>query len=135
MSTTADQIDELGARWVAAELAGDTDTLESIVTDEFRLVGPFGFVLNKDQWLDRYRSGDFTTTELTWHDVDIRTTATPPWRSAPKPSRRPTRDRPRTATSGSATCSSAATTSGRSPACSSASRRRPRHRLCHEHRA
>ena len=71
MSTTADQIDELGARWVAAEIAGDTETLGSIVTHDFRLVGPFGFVLDKDQWLDRYRSGDFTTTELTWHDVDI----------------------------------------------------------------
>ena len=72
MSTTADQIDELGARWVAAEITGDTDTLETIVTDDFRLVGPFGFVLDKDQWLDRYRSGDFSTTELTWHDVEIR---------------------------------------------------------------
>ena len=51
MSTTADQIDELGARWVAAEMTGDTDTLETIVTDDFRLVGPFGFVLDKDQWL------------------------------------------------------------------------------------
>jgi ketosteroid isomerase-like protein len=72
MSTTADQIDELGARWIAAEITGDTDALETIVTDDFRLVGPFGFVLDKDQWLDRYRSGDFSTTELTWHDVEIR---------------------------------------------------------------
>jgi ketosteroid isomerase-like protein len=72
MPTTADQIDELGTRWVAAEIAGDTDTLGSIVTDDFRLVGPYGFVLDKDQWLDRYRSGDFTTTQLTWHDIEIR---------------------------------------------------------------
>ena len=71
-TTTADHLHELGARWVAAEIAGDADTLGSIVTDDFRLVGPFGFVLDKDQWLDRYRSGDLTTTELTWHDVDIR---------------------------------------------------------------
>jgi ketosteroid isomerase-like protein len=72
MSTTTDQINELGARWVAAEIAGDTGALETIVTDDFRLVGPFGFVLDKDQWLDRYRSGDLVTTDLTWHDVDIR---------------------------------------------------------------
>ena len=26
-TTTADQLHELGARWVAAEIAGDTDTL------------------------------------------------------------------------------------------------------------
>jgi ketosteroid isomerase-like protein len=29
-------------------------------------------VLDKDQWLDRYRSGDFSTTELSWHDAQIR---------------------------------------------------------------
>ncbi len=69
--TTA-HIRELGDRWVAAELAGDTDTLGAIATDDFRLVGPFGFVLDKQQWLDRYRSGDFVTTELSWHDVDVR---------------------------------------------------------------
>jgi hypothetical protein len=72
MSTTADQLHELGARWIATEIAGDTATLEAIVTDDFRLVGPFGFVLDKDQWLDRYRSGDFTTSQLTWQDVAIR---------------------------------------------------------------
>jgi ketosteroid isomerase-like protein len=72
MSTTNDQIDDLGARWVAAEIAADIATLESIVTDDFRLVGPFGFVLDKDQWLDRYRSGDFQTTDLSWHDVEVR---------------------------------------------------------------
>ncbi len=72
MTTTTDQIHDLGARWVAAEIAADVDTLDTIVTDDFRLVGPFGFVLDKQQWLDRYRSGDFTTTALTWHDVDVR---------------------------------------------------------------
>ena len=72
MTTTTDQIRDLGARWVEAELAADVDTLESLVADDFRLVGPFGFVLDKEQWLDRYRSGDFTTSALTWHDVDVR---------------------------------------------------------------
>jgi ketosteroid isomerase-like protein len=71
-TTTIEEIRELGERWAAAEVAGDTDTLGSIVADDFRLVGPFGFVLDRDQWLERYRSGDFTTTALTWHDVDVR---------------------------------------------------------------
>ena len=43
-----------------------------MITDDFRLVGPFGFILDRQQWLDRYRSGDFTTTTLSWHDVEIR---------------------------------------------------------------
>jgi Domain of unknown function (DUF4440) len=53
-----------------AEVAGDIDTLAGLATDDFRLVGPFGFVLDKTQWLDRYRSGDFITTELSWHDIE-----------------------------------------------------------------
>ena len=72
MTTTTDEIRQLGERWAAAEVAADTTTLESIVTDDFRLVGPFGFVLDRQQWLDRYDSGDFATTALTWHDVEIR---------------------------------------------------------------
>jgi ketosteroid isomerase-like protein len=71
-TTTNDQIRDLGERWARAEVAGDVDTLAGLVTHDFRLVGPFGFVLDKGQWLDRYRSGDFVTTELSWHDVETR---------------------------------------------------------------
>jgi len=70
--TTTDEIQELGARWAEAEVAADITALEAMVTDDFRLVGPYGFVLDKAQWLDRYRSGDFTTTALRWHDVEVR---------------------------------------------------------------
>ena len=72
MSTTADQIREVGNSWVAAELAADVDTLDALATDDFHLVGPFGFVLDKQQWLDRYRSGDFATNAMRWHDVEAR---------------------------------------------------------------
>jgi ketosteroid isomerase-like protein len=71
-TTTIEQIRDLGSRWVAAELAADVETLDAIATDDFHLVGPFGFVLDKAQWLDRYRSGDFTTSAMSWHDVDVR---------------------------------------------------------------
>lgn len=73
MATDTDQVLDLGARWAAAEVAADIAALERIVTDDFRLVGPFGFVLDKEQWLDRYRSGDLSTTALEWHDIDVRT--------------------------------------------------------------
>jgi ketosteroid isomerase-like protein len=69
---TSEEIRDLGAAWVDAELAADVDTLDALATDDFHLVGPFGFVLDKQQWLDRYRSGDFATTALTWHDVEAR---------------------------------------------------------------
>jgi ketosteroid isomerase-like protein len=72
MTTNAAKVRQLGAKWVSAELAADVDTLDALATDDFHLVGPLGFVLDKQQWLDRYRSGDFTTTALTWHDIQAR---------------------------------------------------------------
>jgi ketosteroid isomerase-like protein len=66
------QIDDLGQRWAAAEQRGDTDTLETLVTGDFRLVGPLGFVLERAQWLGRYRGGDLVTSQLDWTDTDTR---------------------------------------------------------------
>jgi ketosteroid isomerase-like protein len=63
---------ELGRRWAAAEQSADIETLDALAVDDFRLVGPLGFVLDKTQWLDRYRNGDFTTTSLSWDEVQVR---------------------------------------------------------------
>ena len=68
---TTDRVLELGARWAEAEQAGDVDALAEIADEGFRLVGPFGFVLDKQQWLDRYRSGAFHTRRLTWDEVSV----------------------------------------------------------------
>ena len=72
MTTTEEEIRTVGIAWVGAELGADVATLDALATDDFHLVGPFGFVLDKRQWLDRYRSGDFATSALTWHDVETR---------------------------------------------------------------
>ncbi|WP_326835764.1 nuclear transport factor 2 family protein [Amycolatopsis rhabdoformis] len=69
---TTEEITDLGDRWVAAETAGDTETLAALATDDFELVGPLGFVLDRSQWLDRYRSGGLVTHELAWRDVAVR---------------------------------------------------------------
>ena len=61
----------LGARWADAEQHGDTATLDELSVTDFRLVGPFGFVLDKAQWLDRYRSGTLVTSSLVWDDVTV----------------------------------------------------------------
>jgi ketosteroid isomerase-like protein len=63
---------DLGRRWAAAEQAGDTAALDAMAVADFTLVGPFGFVLTKKRWLDRYRDGDLVTTHLDWHDVEVR---------------------------------------------------------------
>jgi ketosteroid isomerase-like protein len=68
---TTEEIIELGGRWAEAECAGDIDTLARLAADGFRLVGPFGFVLDKEQWLQRYRGGDLHTRTLDWDEVSV----------------------------------------------------------------
>jgi ketosteroid isomerase-like protein len=70
--TTETELRELGAAWAAAELRGDTETLGAMVTDDFTLVGPLGFVLDHDQWMRRYQPGDLVTEELVWDELTVR---------------------------------------------------------------
>lgn len=72
MSTVDEQVRELGRRWVDAELKGDHATLDSLAVDDFTMVGPLGFVLEKQQWLARYREGYFVTHSLTWDEISVR---------------------------------------------------------------
>jgi len=72
MSTEQHPVHELGQRWAAAEQAADADALDALATDDFTLVGPLGFVLDKQQWLDRYHNGDLVTSSLVWNDVHVR---------------------------------------------------------------
>ena len=72
--TTAvtDQVLELGQRWAAAERAGDADALAPLLADDFLLVGPLGFMLDKTQYLGSRRSGDLLHASLIWNDVRVR---------------------------------------------------------------
>lgn len=67
------QIQELTERWRQAELAADSETLQSLLDDDFLAVGPLGFLLTKEQWIDRHRSRDLIYHALTWEDAAIRT--------------------------------------------------------------
>jgi ketosteroid isomerase-like protein len=69
---TEEEIRELNRRWAQAETHGDVAALDALAADGFRLVGPVGFVLDKQQWLDRYRLGDFVTASLRFEDVQTR---------------------------------------------------------------
>jgi ketosteroid isomerase-like protein len=71
-STTDRQIRELGSRWSEAEQRGDVAALDALSVDDFTLVGPLGFVLNKQQWLDRYRTGALVTHSLVWDEIEVR---------------------------------------------------------------
>jgi hypothetical protein len=52
--TAQEELHELDQRWARAEIEADVSTLESLALDDFTLVGPAGFVLSKEKWLDRY---------------------------------------------------------------------------------
>jgi ketosteroid isomerase-like protein len=69
---TEEEIRELNHRWAEAEIHGDVAALDALAADGFRLVGPVGFVLDKQQWLDRYRLGHFVTASLRFEDVETR---------------------------------------------------------------
>jgi ketosteroid isomerase-like protein len=73
MTTNTDtDVRELGRRWAEAEQRGDVDALETMSTDDFTLVGPAGFVLQREQWFAGYRSGALEIQSLTWDDVQVR---------------------------------------------------------------
>ncbi|MFD8500239.1 nuclear transport factor 2 family protein [Amycolatopsis sp. NPDC059657] len=69
--STEEEIRALGKRWAAAEEQGDRQALDELTVDGFRLVGPVGFVLGKEQWLARYDGGVLVTESIDWSDVEI----------------------------------------------------------------
>lgn len=70
--STTTEILELGRHWAEAERRADVEALDALTVADFVLVGPLGFILDKQQWLDRYRNGDLVTSSLTWDSVTVR---------------------------------------------------------------
>ena len=72
MTTTLQQLVDLDRTLTRAEIDGDIGTLDALATEDFILVGPVGFVLDKRQWLERYRGGGLRTTALAFDDAVTR---------------------------------------------------------------
>jgi ketosteroid isomerase-like protein len=73
VNTTASEIGKLLNRFAEAQRLSDLDALSELLTDDFTLVGPLGFVVPKQQWLEQFRTGALRIESLEWDDVDIRT--------------------------------------------------------------
>ena len=75
VNTIASEIGKLLNRFAEAQRLSDLDDLSELLTDDFKLVGPLGFVVPKQQWLEQFRSGALQIESLQWDEVDIRTHA------------------------------------------------------------
>ena len=72
MSDPTADIRDLSARWADAERRGDAAALGALVMPDFHLVGPLGFVLDREQWLHRFDDGAFAMSALDWDEVEVR---------------------------------------------------------------
>lgn len=63
-------LEQLAIALTQAELDGDPEEFSKLLADDFRGVGPAGFVLNKEQWAQRFNRGlvneEFEFLELAW---------------------------------------------------------------------
>src|SRR6266508_5318314 len=66
------QNEDLSRDWAAADQRGDVDYLERLLADDFVGIGPRGFMLTKDQWLERHKTGDLRYQSLTLDEMAMR---------------------------------------------------------------
>jgi ketosteroid isomerase-like protein len=75
VTMTTAEIKDLLARFAEAQRLSQVDDLSRLLTDDFKLVGPRGFVVTKQEWLDQFRTGTLQIQSLEWDEIDIRTHA------------------------------------------------------------
>ena len=68
----ADSISSFLDEWSAAEQAGDTVRLETLLTGDFAGIGPLGFTLPRQAWLGRHHSRDLRYDSFALADVRAR---------------------------------------------------------------
>lgn len=65
-------IDRLEDQWRNAVLKGDSDTMSSLLADDYMAITPSGTLQNRDEALDSMRSGRFRITHLDLSDRKVR---------------------------------------------------------------
>ena len=72
MNGRTEELTNLVEEWVNAEFAGDADFLRATFADDFVGVGPRGFTLTKEEWLDRHESGALKYGSFALDEVGVR---------------------------------------------------------------
>lgn len=72
VSNQTHQLEKSVRDWATAELRGDTTFLESNLTGDFVGVGPYGFLLAKDEWLERHESRKLRYESFRLDEVRVR---------------------------------------------------------------
>jgi ketosteroid isomerase-like protein len=75
VTITRTEIKDLLTRFAEAQRLSDVDELSALLTEDFKLVGPLGFVVSKQEWLEQFRTGMLQVQSLEWDEIDIRTHA------------------------------------------------------------
>ena len=75
VTITRSEINDLLTRFAEAQRLSGVDELSGLLTDDFKLVGPLGFVVAKEEWLEQFRTGRLQIQSLEWDEIDIRTHA------------------------------------------------------------
>jgi uncharacterized protein (TIGR02246 family) len=71
-ANTEQQLTQLAEQWAAAEQSADTGVIEHTLADDFVGIGPLGFLLSKQEWLQRHQSGALQYTAFTLDDTQVR---------------------------------------------------------------
>src|SRR3954454_24420915 len=69
-SSVMDDVRAIQDRFDRAERRGDRESLRQLIADDFLSIGPRGFVLDKQGWIDRH--DEFTYQQLQTSEMDLR---------------------------------------------------------------
>jgi len=69
---TQPRIENLVKQWIEAERLSNAQQLEAVLTDDFLCVGPFGFVIDRQQYVGSLQSGDLKHTAFDWSEPRMR---------------------------------------------------------------
>lgn len=66
------EVEKLAMDWATAELHGDAVFLGETLADDFIAIGPRGFMLTKEQWIERHATGKLTYKSMDLDEISIR---------------------------------------------------------------